>query len=231
MIVNVSTDNYPLFLPAPKTPRSVGTHVSSIIRCIATEAGILKADWAEELSLVDVRTITDLTAILRISIGLAIEQYYIPEILSMYGVEDHPKELHYDGVYMTHDGEDESVIITLDESFKKIHSLTKRVHEVKATYKSTKTVGDLESQWMWLAQMKAYCIAVGTRFAVMHCWFLCGDYSYPIRPQRVVWEIEFTQDELDNNWTLLADYKRDFEAMLALEEAHKLSQGLNKWLE
>jgi hypothetical protein len=225
MIVNVSTDNYPLFLPAPKTPRSVGTHVSSIIRCIATEAGILKAEWAEELSLVDVRTITDPTAILRISIGLAIEQYYIPEILSMYGVEDHPQELLYDGVYMTHDGQDESVIITLNEHLKKSMSLTKRVHEVKATYKSTKTVGNLENQWMWLAQMKAYCIAVGTRFAVMHCWFLCGNYKFPITPQRIVWEIEFTQDELDNNWNLLADYKREFEAMLQLEEAHRINHG------
>ena len=78
---------------------------------------------------------------------------------------------------------------------------------------------------MWLAQMKAYCIAVGTRFAVMHCWFLCGNYKFPITPQRIVWEIEFTQDELDNNWNLLADYKREFEAMLQLEEAHRINHG------
>lgn len=223
MIVTVNTDSYPLFLPPSKTPRSEGTHVSSIIRCIATEAGILKPEWAEELSLVDVRTITDPTAILRISIGLAIEQYYIPEILLHYGVVDHPGEKYYDGVYMTHDGEDESVIITLSE-YNLSRKLRRRVHEVKATYKSTKTVGDLSSQWMWLAQLKAYCIAIGTRFAVMHCWFLCGDYKFPIKPQRVVWEIEFTQEELDENWTLLADYKRDFEYMLALEEEHRVRQ-------
>ncbi len=217
MIVNVTTDDYPLFLPKPQTPRSAGVHVSSIIRCIATEAGILKAEWAEELSLVDVRTITDPDAIMRISIGLAIEQYYIPEILRHYGVMDHPRELLYEGVYMTHDGEDECVIITLKES-PHANVLIRRVHEVKATYKSTRTVGNLENQWMWLAQMKAYCIAVGTRFAVMHCWFMCGDYTFPIKPRRVVWEIEFTQKELDENWSLLADYKREFEAMLELEK-------------
>lgn len=169
----------------------------------------------------DARTITDPVAILRISIGLAIEQYYIPEILSHYGVIDHPGELFYDGVYMTHDGEDQSVIITLGGKC----GLHTRVHEVKATYKSTRTVGDLSSQWMWLAQMKAYCIAKGTRFAAMHCWFLCGDYKYPIRPMRLVWEIEFTQEELDNNWSLLADYKRDFEMLIAMEEELRSIQG------
>jgi len=217
MIVNVVTDSYPLYLPPPKTPRSVGTHVSSIIRCIATEMGILKPEWAEELSLVDVRSITDPIAILRISIGLAIEQWYIPEILRTYGVIDHPDELLYDGVYMSPDGEDESVIITLQD-----YLLLTRVHEVKATYKSTKTVGDLSKQWMWLAQMKAYCIAKGTRFAVMHCWFLCGDYTYPISPKRVVWEIEFTQEELDDNWNLLADYKREFELLMVMEDEARL---------
>jgi hypothetical protein len=103
------------------------------------------------------------------------------------------------------------------------------VHEVKATYKSTKTVGDLSSQWMWLAQMKAYCIAKGTRFAVMHCWFLCGDYSYPIRPRREVWEIEFTQEELDSNWTLLADYKKEYETLMAMEaDAVRLREGASE---
>jgi hypothetical protein len=200
MIVRDVTSDYPLFLPESKTPRSPGIHVSSIIRCIATEMGILKPEWAEELSLADVRKITDPVAILRISIGLAVEQYYIPEILSHYGVADHPGELFYDGVYMTHDGEDVGVIVTLSRP-------ALRVHEIKATYKSTKTVADLNTQWMWLAQMKAYCIALGTRFAVLHVFFLCGDYKFPIKPTRQVMEIEFTQEELDNNWKDLSDYK------------------------
>ena len=214
MIVKLVTTDYPMFLPKSEG-RSDGVHVSSIIRCIATEQGILTPEWAEELSLVDVRTITDPIAILRISIGLAIEQYYIPHILSAYGVVDHPGELLYDGVYMSPDGEDESVIITLDEA-----NLFCRVHEVKATYKSTKTVGDFSTQWMWMAQVKAYCIARGTRYAVVHVWFMCGDYTFPIKPVREVWEFEFTQEELDDNWSLLADYKREFEEMTRIENDH-----------
>ena len=196
------TDQYPLFLPTPKSPRSSGIHVSSLIRCIATETGILKPQWAEELSLVDVREITDPTAILRINIGLAWEQHYICDILSQYGVMDHPTELELDGVYLTHDAESVSVIITFGKAV--AHLVC---HEIKATYKSTKTVGDLTTQWMWLTQIKAYCKALKTTHAVLHILFLCGDYTYPITPVREVWEIEFTQEEIDENWTLLTDYR------------------------
>lgn len=191
-----------LRLPESRVPRSAGIHVSSIIRCIATETGILKPEWAEELSLVDIRTITDPVAILRISIGLAWEEYYIPTILGPMGVLDHPGEMHVDGVYMTHDGESLDVIIT--QTFE---GTVVMVHEVKATYKSTKTVGDVSDQWLYLAQIKAYCKGAGTRFAKIHILFLCGDYKYPIKPQLKCWQLEFTQEEIEDNWELLTDYR------------------------
>ncbi len=199
-----------LTLPPSKTARSAGVHVSSIIRCIATETGILKAEWAEELSLTDAREITDKVAILRISIGLAWEEHYIPLLAE---VIDHPGEMEVDGVYMTHDGESVSVVAS-----ERGDRLVLKVHEVKATYKSTKTVGNLEGQWMWLAQVKAYCQGLGTRFAVIHVLFLCGDYKFPIKPVLKVWELEFTQDEIDDNWNLLRDYKEHLEAQIKDKE-------------
>lgn len=195
-----------LTLKPPKTPRSVGIHVSGIIRAIATERGILKPEWAEEISLADVRTITDQTAILRISIGLAWEEHYISTHLEELGVLDHPGELQVDGVYMTHDAESlddiTDVIITDRRRFEVI------VHEIKATYKSVNTVGGLtgQSNWMWIAQCLAYCKAVGTRFAKLHALFLCGDYTWPIKPKLKCWLIEFTQEEVDTNWDLLHSY-------------------------
>lgn len=211
-----------LKLPPSRTARGDGVHQSSIIRCIATEHGILKPEWAEELSLVDVREISDPVAILRISIGLAWEEWYIPQILAHFrgGVLDHPGETLFDGVYMTPDGEEVCVIITLETDGTPNVEYQSRlyVHEVKATYKSTKTVAgvtqeelpiQLEAQWMWMAQMKGYCIAKGTRFAVLHVLFLCGDYKFPIKPQLRAWEIEFTQEELDDNWFLLSMYRHE----------------------
>jgi len=204
--MTVKEISIPLTLPPPKVARSKGVHLSAIIRCIAIEMGILKPEWIEESSLADSRTITDPTAVLRILIGLAWDQLYIPEILSHEGVLDHPDEMCLDDVYMSPDGESISVIITPTTA---VGDRTRHIviHEVKATYKSTKTVGDLTSQWMWLAQIKGYCKGAKTTFAVLHVLFLCGDYSYPITPVNKVWELEFTQKEIDENWDLMRDYR------------------------
>lgn len=207
MIVHKVTDQFPLFLPESKTPRSPGVHMSGIIRCIATETGILKPEWAEEISLTDVRTITDPVAILRINIGLAWEQHYIGTLMEPYGIADHPQEVEVDGIYGSPDAERVSVIESVSVIITPKRTIKHECHEIKATYKSTKTVGDLTSQWMWLAQLKMYCKALGTRFAVLHILFLCGDYSFPIKPVREVYEIEFTQQEIDDCWNLMRDYR------------------------
>ena len=175
--------------------------MSNIIRSIAVEQGILKPEWVEEVSLVDARTITDPVAVLRICIGLAWEEWYIPQILGpTLNAIDHPDEYDVDGVYMSPDAESLSVIITLKQ-------WANFVHEVKTTYKSVNTVGDLTNEWMWLTQIKAYCRALSTRWAMLHVLFLCGDYKYPIKPQLLCWQIEFTQEEIDDNWSLLRDYR------------------------
>ena len=223
--MRVVSEPVALTLPPSVHPRSEGVHLSAIIRCIATENGILKPEWVEELSLVDVRTITDPVAILRICIGLAWESWYIPQLRN---VVDHPGELQFDGIYMTPDGESVDKIWRQGQpSFWPFQPKSKRwghalvLHEVKSTYKSMNTVGftgqvsrrgkplfnPLESQWMWLAQTKAYCLAMETLYCILHVLFLCGDYSYPIRPQLHRFYIEFDQLELDDNWQLMVDYR------------------------
>lgn len=204
----VTPANVKLALPPPIAPRSKGVHVSGIIRGIATEMGILNKEQAGEVGLADVRSITDPTAILRISIGLAWEEWYIPHILAAEGVAKHPGETQVDGVYMTPDGESLDVIITHwpKLGIEKRESVI-RIHEIKATYKSTNTVGDISKEWMWLTQMKAYCVGSQTRFAKLHVLFLCGDYKFPISPQLKCWNIEFTDKEIEETWSLLTDYR------------------------
>lgn len=178
--------------------------MSSIIRGIALDTGVLDKKWCEdvdEIGLKDVRQITDPDSVLRISIGLAWESWYIPHILGPEGAIDHPGEMQVDGIFMTHDAESLDVII----SPKNGH--TPKIHEVKATYKSTKTVGDLSKSWMWLTQCKAYCKGRGTTKAQMHVLFICGDYKMPIKPQLKVWDVQFTQQEIDECWDLLTEYR------------------------
>jgi hypothetical protein len=82
------------------------------------------------------------------------------------------------------------------------------VHEFKATYKSTKTVGNLTGEWMWLSQMMAYCKALNTTYAMMHTLFINGDYQFPLSPLKKIWFLEFTKQEIDDNWKLLMQYKK-----------------------
>jgi hypothetical protein len=184
-----------LSLPVPEIPRGIGIHASGIIRNIALEMGILKGE--EEVNLSDTRVIDDPLAILRMSIGLAWEEHYIKNILLAEGVVKHPGQMCLDGVYMTPDGESVSQIGNR-------HVLV--IHEVKATYKSTNRA--IEKEWMWLTQLKCYCKAAKTRHGKLHVLFLCGDYTYPIRPVALAWDIVFQQKELDDNWELMTDYKR-----------------------
>lgn len=212
----------PIVLPAPlsTTPRTVGVHVSGIIRAIAMETGILEAQYVEDLSLIDVgdsRWWDRLPpeAQLRIHMGLAWEEHYLrlfPSILK------HPGELQLDGVYMTPDGESLDFVCSLSPPDVYEHAL----HEVKFTYKSTKTVGDFTDQWLWVSQTQAYAKAKGTRIVYVHVLFACGNYKFPIVPwlgpmggkkkgggwvnQPSIYRIEFTQEEIDTKWELLIDY-------------------------
>jgi len=205
----VTSEIVQLKLPESRTIRSMGVHQSAIIRCVATEYGLLKPEWAEELSLVDVRTITDQKAILRICMGLAWEEWYIGSQID--DVIDHPDEIQYEGVYMSLDGESLSVVFSHRDNKSVVTTV---IHEVKSTYKSPNNVGlfdtpdRIRKNWMWLAQLKSYCIAKGTRFACLHVLYFIADYkAWPKEPLKMKYHIEFTEEELQENWTFLKDYR------------------------
>lgn len=234
-----------LVIPPSKLPRTPGVHLSSLIRCIAMENGYLEAEADEEFSIMD-RDIRGLNlppeAIARICMGLAWEQFYIetqlPEVI------DHPGEIEFDGVYMTPDGE-ELASIFIDTR----NRYTPKIHEIKHTSKSMNTVGfwpamtydtsvhgslgPVGTQWMWLAQLKGYCKAKGTRYAALHVLFSNGDYSWPQRPYPARYDIEFTQEELDENWALLDNYRRyrlkeDHEAPAVVDRSVGTVGGIRK---
>lgn len=197
--------------PAERFARSEGVHASKIIRAIALQNGSLKAEFAPDtLSLTEAQGESKVwwdnlkpQDRLRIGIGLAWEEWYIKQLV---GVTDHPGEMFLDGIYLTHDGESIDAILTEQGEQAVI-----AVHECKATYKSTKTIGDLSTQWMLLAQIKAYCKALNTLVAYVHILFLCGDYSYPLSPVLKVWRVEFTQVEVDDNWDTFTTFVRHFQ--------------------
>lgn len=220
----------PIALPPPPSrhERSEGIHLSRIIRAIALETGLLKPDWFEELSLVEVGSSDewwnnlDPVAQFRIGMGLAWEEWYIPQLDE---VVDHPGEMELDGIYMTPDGEELTAFVVQESYAKQSRRWEKVIHEVKCTYKSTKTVGwdKVRTEWdleramqgevMWQMQGKGYCKAANTPNIVHHILFVCGDYSWPMRPQGWRFHQTYSQAELDTNWNLITDYRDEWQRL------------------
>lgn len=205
----VTVHDVDLIIPEPVTPRTPGVHLSACLRGMAIQGGLLKDEDVEELALCDFRTISDPVAIIRICMGLAWEEWYLPQ-LKRIGVIDHPGELKLDGIYLTPDGESIDYVVSQKTAYELLSNI---VHEVKCTYKSTKTVGELRTarelykQWMWLAQLKAYCKASNSLHGWLHVLFVNGDYSFPMRPKMRLFKITFEPEELDENWRLITDYR------------------------
>lgn len=224
----MDTSRIAISLPHPSDedhPRTAGVHVSKVLRCLAAESGLLDKAYVDDMSLIEVAgagqmwwSRLDQMQQLRMSMGMAWEAWYLPQLK----VDFHPGELVLDGIYMTHDGE------SIDFLYETTLSYELALHEVKLTYKSTNTVGEdlreltrdgLLKNWLWIAQMAAYCKAVGTRIAYLHVLFVCGDYARPIQPALRVWRIDFTQDEIDTYWAAITGYvahrqKQDHEDLM-----------------
>lgn len=197
-----------LGFPGNERPRTPGVHVSKIIKSLALQKGKLDPKWASgEVGLVEVGDSgqqfwdsLDPPSKLRMSMGMAWEEWYIPQLGD---VVKHPGELFLDNVYMTHDGESLDIV-----SHEGTEQYAVAVHEIKLTYKSTNTVGDLRREWMWITQTQCYCKALKTNIAYVHALFVCGDYARPIQPQLKCWRVQYDQSELDKTWEEIIGHMR-----------------------
>lgn len=77
-------------------------------------------------------------------------------------------------------------------------------------YKCTSTLSNkspVDNQlWMW--QVKAYCWAFGITTARMYILHIDGDGKYPKHPVWAPWEIEFTLQELEENWMIITNHAK-----------------------
>ena len=133
----------PLDLEAGR--RSSGVHVSQIIRLIAVKMGFLKDGDDEEI---DMASGLPVDALLRISLGMAWEEWLAPRLAILYresGQGDflyHPGEFSQDGIA----GSPDALTFLPDGRV--------RLHEFKATWKSTKRILNFDHEWYWLSQVK-----------------------------------------------------------------------------
>lgn len=84
------------------------------------------------------------------------------------------------------------------------------VHESKATWMSAKNTPDSTKMQHWIWQIKGYCHMVGTHRARLEVLFVNGDYK-PMEPCFKAWDLEFSQRELKDNWTMLMNQRKAME--------------------
>ncbi len=227
--MKVWEEKHNLKLPQDKT-RSVGLHVSEIVRDLAFHSKVLDDKW------VRVEVEDSNTNLMQVGMGW---EDYLAKYKHHPEIEYHPGELYVDidnlcecghyhsshnpdcalcsccnfnavRVYMSPDGvslvdpEDYADVFTYASDF---------LHEFKFTKKSCRDFASslrVESKptLMWLWQIKAYCYAMKTLAAKLHAMFVNGNYSYDetdpeSAPQYKVYRFQFSQDELDRNWRML----------------------------
>lgn len=170
-------------------PRSSGTHLSGVLRYIATTIGTLKytEDDVEEVLGGAESPGPHKGASVRFALGFAWEQWMAAQIP---GLIWQPGEMGLDGVYGTPDGLDCDLVL----------------HEFKTTYKSSKSPLQLQQLWMW--QACGYLKMLQAQYGPGHCTvifhpvYLRGDYQGidPVyRPESVTFE----QQEIDSVWDMV----------------------------
>lgn len=176
--------------------RSVGTHVSAIIRDLAADIGILDRGSLD--------TEPSQQTLLRMHIGSAFEAALI-SALNM----DHPHryiqpgEQYHDGLFGTPD------LFDLDDY---------AAEEIKLTWKSPISISSdigprmittSESFWMYRCQLMAYCHMLSTTLGRLRICFAqgLGNFSSLLELTQM-WELQFSEDELKANWALLKTHEQ-----------------------
>lgn len=104
-----------------------------------------------------------------------------------------PGEIERDGIICSPDG---------------IDPTDWRLEEFKFTWMSSYDAPEHAKFRHWLWQMQAYCYVLGTTRSRLRAFFVNGNYRGH-QPEYRVWNIDFTEEELDQNWRMLKKHARD----------------------
>lgn len=214
--------------------RSSGMHVSDLLHYMGVRMGHLKESDAgdtiqghkDALEAYQADTDGHSPLLLKIALGLAWEDWYMPQVESRpksdrerYELEYHPGELWLDGVSGSPDAL-EGVYVAEGPYGEFIYQRT-IVHECKLTWDHGST--PIESKWLWLSQCRSYCHMInqtkpGSALeSHLHVLNVNGFMAAASRrakagqPYGTTYRLEFTPDELSRTWASLMVAKRELE--------------------
>lgn len=171
--------------------RTKGLHVSQIIKSICAELDPKRFAHTDDLPWALFETGFTFERVLEMAFAARLPQIF------------RPGEITLDGVIMSPDGIDPD-----GSTFSfRMSGEPSVLEEYKFTKMSSSGAPDSPKFFHWFVQMKAYCLALGTPRARLRALFINGDYR--LRDlQYKVWDIEFTEDELQENWQMLVSHAR-----------------------
>lgn len=132
----------------------------------------------------------------RVQVGLLFESMLEEALHRRFGVLRPGEVVSDEGIYMSPDGVNPTLVA---------------MEEYKATYMSSaKGIldenGELSDKFVhWGIQIKGYLHWLGVNDCLLRVLFLAGDYSFPIGPQFKSWKLSYTDEEIDENWTMLVN--------------------------
>lgn len=208
--------------------RSVGLHISEVIRDYALNSGALDKKWVTEVAIEEQNTNM-------MWLGLAAEEALA---ISHPNIDFHPGEVWIDlddfcgrcskdidecrckhfeplRIFMSPDG---TSLIDVDDYADLWVYCDYFLHEFKFTKKSSrdfaKSLRTREKKVkMWLWQIMSYCKALNTLAAKLHVMFVNGNYSRKdddpdSQASYKIFRFEFDQNDIDSNWDLLSKHAR-----------------------
>jgi hypothetical protein len=130
-----------------------------------------------------------------VSVGYAWEDLLAQSLAPVFGGEYvRTGEIELDGIVGTPDG---------------LELTGLAIDETKATWKSSRRSIETD-YWAWWVQIKAYCFMLKVNKATLRTFFINGDYRES-GPQIKMWEVEFSDRELLDNWALITANARAME--------------------
>jgi hypothetical protein len=183
-VVEIDAESFARSLPAPE--RTPGLHLSDIYGDImrTLQPDRFKGAMTEESwRMIVVGTVWE-RALERALAEMSVES----------GKEslERPGEFEKDGIICSPDA------IDIDEWI---------LHEFKCTWMSTKHEPQDPKLMHWMLQIKGYCHVIGTTQAVIHAFYVMGDYRGS-GPAIRRYEFDFTKRELKENWSAMVNHAR-----------------------
>jgi len=161
--------------------RTPGLHLSTILKSISVELDPKRFNTGKPMDMKKIESGFTFERVLEIAFQSRREGIF------------RPGEIEKDGILMSPDGID-------PEDW--------RLEEFKCTWMSDFDAPGHQKFAHWFWQMRGYCYALETTRARLRALFVNGSYREGYSPTYHVWDIEFSERELIENWAMVMNHAR-----------------------